>query len=161
MSAIEGQCGPISGEDDSLDWSECQSRCRALAYHSLLMLTLTFCCQKSHQPGLHSFSLYLVVSWLFIFTVYLSLLKPHPLCVPRAHSVPLTQSITVTHCFNVQLHIMCRAHNVLSLLIHWGGHFPLNSPLFLSSSSCAFSSSSPPPSLGPIRPHLHGNRQWG
>lgn len=151
MGAIAGQCGPISGEDDSLDWCEYHHRRRAVAYHSLLVLTLTFCCQKSASP-LSSLS---SVFMTFIFYCHTSFF------VPREPTVYfLAQSITVTHFCNVQLHIMCRLHNVQSLLIHWGGHFPLNSPLFLSS-SCAFSSSSPPLSLGPIRPHLHGNRQWG
>lgn len=44
--------------------------------------------------------------------------------------------------------------------------FSLIPLLFLSSSSCPFHlftppSPLPPPPLWPIRPHLHGNRQWG
>lgn len=147
------------------------SQTLGVACQSLLILTLTFCCRKSHPPGLCWFFSLPSFSLLtfYFYCVFVIPLTNSLICVSRVYGVPLTQSITVTHCFNVQLHMMHQAHNVLSLLIHWHGHFPLNSPLFLSSSSssssmCAFylsSSSSPPPPLGPIRPHLHGNRQWG
>lgn len=67
-------------------------------------------------PQLFSPPLFLSLDFLLLQCICHSC---QPLPFLRACGVPLTSSITVTHCFNVQLHMMRQAHNVLSLLIHW------------------------------------------
>lgn len=85
----------------------------------LYEISPTWPAQRFSPPSFCLQTFFILFYFLHFYSVFVTPSAPFLIRLLRARGVPLTPSITVTHCFNVQLHMMRQAHNVLSLLIHW------------------------------------------